>query len=61
MLTYLNSGLVAYGFCVDILTLVEGRYPVIKKRVFQVANLIQPELMTPVPYPGKVPPLSASV
>ena len=51
-------GLVAYGFCIDTLALTEGDYPVIKKRLFKVTNVMQPELMTPVPYPDNVPPLS---
>lgn len=55
----IGLGLVAYGFCVDTLVVAEGNYPVIRKRIFQVTNIMHPELMTPVPYPDKVPQLSA--
>jgi len=56
--SYASSGLVAYGFSYDTLGVTEENYPVIKKRLFQVTNIIKPELMTPVPYPNKVPPLT---
>ena len=52
-------GLVAYGSCTDSLMVTERGCLVIKKRLFQVINIIKPELMTPVPYPNKIPPLSS--
>jgi hypothetical protein len=50
-------GLVAYGVSKDTLTLTDDGYLVIQKRQFEVANIVLPELMTPVPYLAMVPEL----
>jgi len=52
------SALVAYGFCTDTLIFTDDGYVLIEKRQFEVANVVQPELMTPTPFFAKIPALS---
>lgn len=56
-----STGLVAYGRSKDTLVLTPERYPVIQRRDFSVVTVFQAELMKPVPYLEKSPPLPESV
>jgi len=49
------SGLVAYGVARDTLKISANGHVVIRRREFIVTQVFQAELMTPVPYPDKVP------
>lgn len=61
LITFLrDSGLVAYGFITDTIRQT-GDFLLIENRLFNVTNVVQAELMTPVPYLPHIRPLSRYV
>lgn len=45
-----SAGIVARGTCNDELVLDIHGYPLIAKRLFEITEVFQPELMIPIPY-----------